>query len=47
MVTDWEIISADSLAVGWEIYENESWEDNPELIYTIESTNPSNTSLIQ
>jgi hypothetical protein len=42
-----EMISTETLADGWEIYENESWEDDPELLHTIESTNPSNKSLIQ
>jgi hypothetical protein len=47
MVAAWEMISEETLTSGWEIYENESWKDEPELIYTIGSTNPSNKSLIQ
>jgi hypothetical protein len=41
------MIAAETLAAGWELYENESWEDDPELLYPIESTNLSNKSLIQ
>jgi hypothetical protein len=47
MVAAWEMISAEALATGWEIYENKSWENDLELIYTVESTNSSTKSLIQ
>jgi hypothetical protein len=47
IVATWETISAETLAAGWEIYKKESLEDCPELLYTIESINPSNKSLIQ
>jgi hypothetical protein len=36
MVSAWELVSATTLAVGWEIYEGESWEDDPELLSRIE-----------
>jgi hypothetical protein len=47
MVTAWEMISAKRLASGWEIYENESWNDGPELPYPIESTKPLKKTMIQ
>jgi hypothetical protein len=36
MVSAWELVSATTLAAGWEIYEGESWEDDPELLNLIE-----------
>jgi hypothetical protein len=36
MVSAWELVSATTLTAGWEIYEGESWEDDPELLNRIE-----------
>jgi hypothetical protein len=36
MVRAWDLVSATTLAVGWEIYEGEPWEDGPDLLYMIE-----------
>jgi hypothetical protein len=37
MVSAWELVPETTLAAGWEIYEGESWEDDPELLDLIES----------
>jgi hypothetical protein len=36
MVSAWEMVSSETIIAGWDIYENEPWEDDPELLYVIE-----------
>jgi hypothetical protein len=47
MIAAWEMISTETLAAGWDFYENEWWEDDPELLDIMELINPLNRSLIQ